>query len=67
MPENATWMADSAPYATWVLYEGGNHVFNNITHGYRPIVADWPDEQVPQDFKRANLERLSASPASRTS
>ncbi len=34
-------IADAAPNATWVLYEEGNHVCNNIPYKYRPLVADW--------------------------
>lgn len=34
-------IADEAPNATWVLYEEGNHVCNNIPYLYRPLAADW--------------------------
>jgi pimeloyl-ACP methyl ester carboxylesterase len=39
-------IADAAPNATWVLYEEGNHVCNNIPYKYRPLVADWLREQL---------------------
>jgi dienelactone hydrolase len=34
-------IADEAPATTFVLYEEGNHVCNNIPYKYRPLVADW--------------------------
>src|SRR5439155_1095568 len=34
-------IADQAPSATWVRFEEGNHVCNNIPYKYRPLVADW--------------------------
>ena len=34
-------IADEAPATTFVLYEEGNHVCNNIPFMYRPLVADW--------------------------
>jgi pimeloyl-ACP methyl ester carboxylesterase len=39
-------IADAAPNATWVLYEEGNHVCNNIPYKYRPLVADWLRDQL---------------------
>ena len=39
-------IADAAPNATWVLFEEGNHVCNNIPYRYRPLVADWLREQL---------------------
>ena len=39
-------IADAAPNATWVLYEEGNHVCNNIPYKYRPLVADWLKERL---------------------
>jgi pimeloyl-ACP methyl ester carboxylesterase len=39
-------IADEAPNATWVLYEDGAHVCNNIPFKYRPLVADWTREQL---------------------
>jgi pimeloyl-ACP methyl ester carboxylesterase len=34
-------IAEEAPNATFVLYDDGNHVCNNIPYKYRPLVADW--------------------------
>jgi pimeloyl-ACP methyl ester carboxylesterase len=34
-------IADEAPNATWVLFDDGNHVCNNIPYKYRPLVGDW--------------------------
>jgi 2,6-dihydroxypseudooxynicotine hydrolase len=34
-------IADEVPGATWVLYDDGTHVCNNIPYKYRPLVADW--------------------------
>jgi pimeloyl-ACP methyl ester carboxylesterase len=34
-------IADEAPSTSFVLYEDGNHVCNNIPYKYRPLVADW--------------------------
>jgi pimeloyl-ACP methyl ester carboxylesterase len=34
-------IADEARNATFVLYEEGNHVCNNVPYRYRPLVADW--------------------------
>jgi 2,6-dihydroxypseudooxynicotine hydrolase len=39
-------IADEAPDATWVLYDDGTHVCNNIPFKYRPLVADWTREQL---------------------
>jgi pimeloyl-ACP methyl ester carboxylesterase len=39
-------IADEAPNATWVLYDEGTHVCNNIPFKYRPLVADWTREQL---------------------
>ena len=39
-------IADRAPNATWVLFDEGNHVCNNIPYKYRPLVADWLKEQL---------------------
>jgi 2,6-dihydroxypseudooxynicotine hydrolase len=39
-------IADEAPNATWVLYDDGTHVCNNIPFKYRPLVADWTREQL---------------------
>ena len=34
-------IADEAPRGTFVLFDDGNHVCNNIPYKYRPLVADW--------------------------
>src|SRR4051794_33920944 len=39
-------IADAAPNATWVLFEDGNHVCNNIPYKFRPLTADWLREQL---------------------
>jgi 2,6-dihydroxypseudooxynicotine hydrolase len=39
-------IAKAAPNATWVLFEDGNHVCNNIPYKYRPLTADWLAEQL---------------------
>jgi pimeloyl-ACP methyl ester carboxylesterase len=39
-------IADAAPNATWVLFEEGNHVCNNIPYKYRPLAADWLREEL---------------------
>jgi pimeloyl-ACP methyl ester carboxylesterase len=39
-------IADEAPNSTWVLFEEGNHVCNNIPYKYRPLAADWLREQI---------------------
>ncbi len=44
--EESKRIADEAPNATWVLYEEGNHVCNNIPYKYRPLVADWLREHL---------------------
>jgi 2,6-dihydroxypseudooxynicotine hydrolase len=44
--EESKKIADAAPNSTWVLYEEGNHVCNNIPYKYRPLVADWLREQL---------------------
>jgi len=44
--EESKKIADAAPNATWVLFEEGNHVCNNIPYKYRPLVADWLREQL---------------------
>jgi alpha-beta hydrolase superfamily lysophospholipase len=44
--EESKKIADAAPNATWVLYEEGNHVCNNIPYKYRPLVADWLREHL---------------------
>jgi pimeloyl-ACP methyl ester carboxylesterase len=44
--EDTKRIADEAPNATWVLYDDGNHVCNNIPYKYRPLVADWLGERL---------------------
>ncbi|HET8606761.1 MAG TPA: alpha/beta fold hydrolase [Gaiellaceae bacterium] len=44
--EDTKRIADEAPNSTWVLYEDGNHVCNNLPYRYRPLVADWLSEQL---------------------
>ncbi len=44
--ESTKAVADEAPNATFVLYEEGNHVCNNVAYRYRPLLADWLGEQL---------------------
>jgi 2,6-dihydroxypseudooxynicotine hydrolase len=44
--ESTKRIADEAPNATWVLYDDGTHVCNNVPYRYRPLVADWTREQL---------------------
>src|SRR5579884_1968029 len=39
-------IADEAPNSKWVLYDDGTHVCNNIPFKYRPLVADWMQDQL---------------------
>lgn len=39
-------IADEAPNATWKLYEGGNHVVNNMSDESKAFAADWLREQL---------------------
>lgn len=39
-------IADEAAHATWRLYEGGNHVVNNLPYLYKTLVADWLRERL---------------------
>lgn len=39
-------IAREAPNATLVLYPDGNHVCNNISYKYRPLMADWLREEL---------------------
>jgi dipeptidyl aminopeptidase/acylaminoacyl peptidase len=39
-------VADEAPDSTFVLYEEGNHVCNNVAYRYRPLLADWLAERL---------------------
>jgi pimeloyl-ACP methyl ester carboxylesterase len=40
-PEQAERIAREAPNSTLVMYPDGNHVCNNISYKYRPLMADW--------------------------
>jgi 2,6-dihydroxypseudooxynicotine hydrolase len=44
--ESTKRIADESRNATWVLYDDGNHVCNNIPFKYRPLVVDWMAEQL---------------------
>jgi pimeloyl-ACP methyl ester carboxylesterase len=39
--EQTRQIADEAPNATFVIYEEGSHVCNNVPYKYRPLIADW--------------------------
>lgn len=39
-------IADEAQNSTWRLYEGGNHVVNNMPYQHKTFVADWLREQL---------------------
>jgi dipeptidyl aminopeptidase/acylaminoacyl peptidase len=39
-------IAHEARHGTFVLFDEGNHVCNNIPYGYRPLTADWLREQL---------------------
>ena len=39
-------IAREAPNATFVLYEDGAHVCNNLPYRYRPLVGDWLAERL---------------------
>ena len=45
-PAQAERIAREAPHATLVMYPDGNHVCNNISYKYRPLMADWMSEQL---------------------
>jgi 2,6-dihydroxypseudooxynicotine hydrolase len=45
-PAQAERIAQEAPRATLVMYPDGNHVCNNISYRYRPLMADWLKEQL---------------------
>jgi pimeloyl-ACP methyl ester carboxylesterase len=45
-PAQAERIAREAPNATLVMYPDGNHVCNNISYKYRPLMADWLAEQL---------------------
>jgi pimeloyl-ACP methyl ester carboxylesterase len=44
--ESTKRVADAAPDSTFVLYEEGNHVCNNVAYRYRPLLADWLAERL---------------------
>jgi alpha-beta hydrolase superfamily lysophospholipase len=44
--EQTARIAERASNATFVLYEDGNHVCNNLPYRWRPLVADWLAEQL---------------------
>ena len=44
--ESTKAVAQRAPNATFVLYDEGNHVCNNVAYRYRPLLADWLGEQL---------------------
>lgn len=44
--QQAERLAAEAPHAELVMYPDGNHVCNNISYKYRPLVADWMSEQL---------------------
>ncbi|MFL5871778.1 MAG: alpha/beta hydrolase family protein [Solirubrobacterales bacterium] len=44
--ESTRAVADEAPNASFVLYEEGNHVCNNVAYRYRPLLADWLAERL---------------------
>jgi 2,6-dihydroxypseudooxynicotine hydrolase len=39
-------IADEAKRGEWKLYEGGNHVVNNMPYKYKTLSADWLREQL---------------------
>lgn len=45
-PSQAERIAREAPHAELVMYTDGNHVCNNITYKYRPLMADWLAEHL---------------------
>lgn len=49
-------IADEAPHATWCLYQGGNHVVNNMPYLYKTLAADWLRE-------RLSFSRRATGPA----
>jgi pimeloyl-ACP methyl ester carboxylesterase len=46
--ESTKAVADEAPNASFVLYEEGNHVCNNVAYRYRPLLADWLAERLAE-------------------
>jgi pimeloyl-ACP methyl ester carboxylesterase len=45
-PEQAERIAREAPNATLLMYPDGNHVCNNISYKYRPVMADWMSDRL---------------------
>jgi 2,6-dihydroxypseudooxynicotine hydrolase len=45
-PAQAERIAREAPNAELVMYPDGNHVCNNISYKYRPLMADWLAERL---------------------
>jgi dienelactone hydrolase len=45
-PAQAERIAREAPNSTLVIYPDGNHVCNNISYKYRPLMADWLSEKL---------------------
>ncbi|HET8607348.1 MAG TPA: hypothetical protein VFL66_10000, partial [Gaiellaceae bacterium] len=39
-------IADEAPRSTWVVWDDGNHVCNNLPYRYRPLAGDWLAERL---------------------
>lgn len=46
--ESTRVVAEVAPEATFVLYDEGNHVCNNVAYRYRPLLADWLAERLAE-------------------
>lgn len=44
--ESTQAIAEQAPNGTFVLYDEGNHVCNNVSYRYRPLLADWLGERL---------------------
>jgi dipeptidyl aminopeptidase/acylaminoacyl peptidase len=47
--QQAEGVATEAPNAELVMYPDGNHVCNNISYKYRPLVADWMQERLRRE------------------
>jgi pimeloyl-ACP methyl ester carboxylesterase len=45
-PEQAERIAREAPNSRLIMYPDGNHVCNNIAYKYRPVMADWMNDQL---------------------
>jgi dipeptidyl aminopeptidase/acylaminoacyl peptidase len=46
--QQAERLAAEVPSATLVMYTDGNHVVNNYPFKYRPLAADWMNEQLSE-------------------